>query len=220
MAFSQIHTLGATGCLLEVEMRSSTTGQGLTGITFGSVIASYMTEGSSAPVSVTLSAMTTGSWVSGGWCEVNSTLCPGLYQFGIPNAALSSGKAATFFFQYSGALNKTYRVVLLNANLRDSVALGVSDIANSYANTQSLLSVTAATSGFLQRILSLVGDNQATSGVVLDVNSNPLSYVIIGYDTAAHAAANDGVTGVLNKVQVNNTYNSNVWVGSIIQRIT
>ena len=101
---------------------------------------------------------------------------------------------------------------------------GIGDIriGSIYSNTQSILSVNAATSGLFQRILSLVGDNQGvpSGSVTLDANSNPLSYVICGYDTAAHAALNDGVTGVINKVQVQNTYNSAGWSSTTITRIT
>jgi len=100
--------------------------------------------------------------------------------------------------------------------------LGDARIGSIYSNTQSILSVNAATSGLFQRILSLVGDNQGvpSGSVTLDANSNPLSYVICGYDTAAHAALNDGVTGVINKVQVQNTYNSAGWSSTTITRIT
>lgn len=219
----QIYLAGTQNIALEIMMRNSTTGEGVTGLAPASMMIAYIQEGGAADVTVTPVAATLGTYTSGGWVQVDATNMPGLYQFGVPNAALSGANSVTFIFQSAGCLNKYLRIVLTQADLRNSTSLGVSDISNTYVlanNTYSFISATM--SGMLQRVLSLVGDNQGvpSGSVTLDANGNPLSYVICGYDTEAHAATNDGVTGVINKVQVTNTYNSSGWSSSTIQRIT
>lgn len=54
---------------------------------------SYYRSGASAEVSVTAVDMTAGTWVSGGFEEVDATEMPGLYLVGVPDAALALGDA-------------------------------------------------------------------------------------------------------------------------------
>ena len=219
----QVYAAGTSNIMLEVMMRNSTTGEGVTGITPSSMIIYYIAEGGAADVSVAPVTGVLGTYSSGAWVQVDAANMPGLYQFGIPNAALATGpNSVTFIFQSAGSLNKYLRIILTQADLRNSTSLGVSDISASFSNTQVLASVMSSVSGWVQRTLSLVGDNQGvpSGSVTLDANGNPLTYYICGYDTAAHALTNDGVTGVINKVQVTNTYNASGWSSSTIERIT
>jgi hypothetical protein len=84
-----------TSKLLRVFVPNSsvTTGAGLTGLVFNSagLTAYYLREGAASPVSITLATMTVGTWASGGFKEVDAANMPGVYELGIPNAALATG---------------------------------------------------------------------------------------------------------------------------------
>lgn len=119
MAFDQMHQAGNTSQMIEVSLRSNSTGQLLTGIAFGGVTAKYVREGAASTVTVSVVTMTQGTFVSGGWVE---TGIAGVYQFGIPDAALATGaKAVTLVFSAPGALDVVKRVVLVSEDLRDAL---------------------------------------------------------------------------------------------------
>lgn len=84
-----------TARLIEVFVQdtSRVDGAGLPGLTYasGGLIASYYRDDTGAWVTITLAAMTFGTWVSGGFVEQDATRAPGWYQLGLPNAALASG---------------------------------------------------------------------------------------------------------------------------------
>ena len=103
--------------MIEVPLRSSSTGQLLTGVAYGDLTATYIREGAASETSVSPVTMTQGTYVSGGWVE---TGIAGVYQFGIPNAALAAGAlAVTLVFSTSGAIDVVKRVVLVVEDLRD-----------------------------------------------------------------------------------------------------
>ncbi len=86
---------GSTSKLIDVFIQdsSSTTGAGLTGLAFGTsgLTAYYYREGAGSAVAITLATMTLGTWATGGFIVVDGTNMPGVYQLGIPNAAIASG---------------------------------------------------------------------------------------------------------------------------------
>ena len=117
MAYDQFHQINATSQMIEVALRSATTGQLLTGVAFGSVTAKYVREGSNTQVTVSVVTATQGTFTSGGWVE---TGIAGVYQFGIPDAALAAGaKAVTLVFSASGAIDVVKRVLLVVEDLRE-----------------------------------------------------------------------------------------------------
>lgn len=75
-----------------VQDTSSTTGAGLGSLVYNtsSLAARYRREGDSSWTSITLATMTLGTWASGGF--ITSSGVTGKYEFGVPNAALASGK--------------------------------------------------------------------------------------------------------------------------------
>lgn len=54
----------------------------------------YLRDGDSSPTQISLVTATVGTFTSGGFKEVHSTNMPGVYELGIPNAALASGATA------------------------------------------------------------------------------------------------------------------------------
>jgi hypothetical protein len=71
---------------------NSTTGQGLTGLAFGtgSLVASYSRAGA-AGVAITLVTAAVGVYTSGGFIAVDGTNVPGLYELHLPAAAVAAG---------------------------------------------------------------------------------------------------------------------------------
>jgi hypothetical protein len=66
---------------------------GATGLAFNtSGLAAYYVRNQSAPVAITLVTQTpTGTWTSGGFAEISSSLVPGVYRLDVPNAAFAAG---------------------------------------------------------------------------------------------------------------------------------
>jgi|GEM_PF-3102055 len=112
MGAQDIKLDGATSQIIEVMIRDSTTGQGKTGIAFGSVTGRYIRQGAATATTITMATATLGTFTSGGWIEIDAANCPGMYQAGIVNASIAAGVGATTLtFKISGAIDKT--VVLL-----------------------------------------------------------------------------------------------------------
>jgi hypothetical protein len=94
----------------------------------------YNRNTGSASVAVSLATMTLGTWASGGFKEVDSTNMPGLYQFGVPNAALVSGAdGVTFFFLGTGVVPNPISIELTATNNQDGVHGGMTALPNATA---------------------------------------------------------------------------------------
>ena len=99
--------VGATSRLRDIFIQDQTSlnGGGLTGLVYNSagLTCYYHKSDGSASVSVSLTSMTLGTYTANGFIEVDATHKPGWYQFGIPDAAISSGTNVSFTFM--GATN-------------------------------------------------------------------------------------------------------------------
>lgn len=128
--------VGSTNVITYVKLRDATTGFEKTGLAYNSAgaFASY-TRPKQAAVSVPLASQTpTGDWVSGGFCEVDSAIAPGLYRFDLPNGASAIG--ADFVLPtlgFSGVLAET--VLVLLDPYPDVVSALVVDDPNNTATT-------------------------------------------------------------------------------------
>lgn len=84
---------GTTSKLARIFIQDSslTTGAGLTGLVYNSasLTAYYIKEGEASATAISLVTMTVGTWVSGGFKEVDATNLPGIYEIGIPDACLT-----------------------------------------------------------------------------------------------------------------------------------
>ena len=75
-----------------IQDSSSSVGAGLTGLaydTVGLICGRYRTDLGAGTVN--LAPMTAGTWVSGGFVELDSVNLPGIYEFGIPNSLAVDG---------------------------------------------------------------------------------------------------------------------------------
>ncbi len=90
---------------------------GVTGLSYQSsgLVINYIRVGSSA-VTITLASQTpNGSWVSGGFCELDAVNLPGMYRLDVPNEVFASGvKIATLIIKGVNILNGYY----INYNLQ------------------------------------------------------------------------------------------------------
>ena len=122
---------GATSEIWQIFIRdsSSTTGAGLTGLAFGTsgLTAYYHRDSDTTATAISLVTMTTGTFTSSGFKEIDSTNMPGWYQLCPPNAALASG-AKSCAIHLKGATNMAplpIEVQLTTVN-PDSAAYGLS----------------------------------------------------------------------------------------------
>ena len=125
MGLSIIVKKGSTGTMLDVTIRSSTTGQLLTGLAASAMTITYQRQGAAAYVPVTPGTGTLGTWSSGGWIES----APGVYQFGVPNAALVAGADnVTFIFKSVNSLDSIATIYLTSSDLQDAGDLGLTTL--------------------------------------------------------------------------------------------
>jgi hypothetical protein len=84
---------GQTSVLMKVWIQNASTGSGLSGLAYNTsgLTAYYIRDGQSADTQINLASATLGTWTSGGFIAVDGTNMPGLYEIGIPNAALAAG---------------------------------------------------------------------------------------------------------------------------------
>lgn len=103
-----IRKIGATSEIWQIFIASSasTTGAGLTGLVFNtaSLTAYYHRDTDTTATAIALVTMTSGTFTSSGFKEIDATNMPGWYQFCPPNAALASG-ARSCAFHLQGASN-------------------------------------------------------------------------------------------------------------------
>lgn len=127
---------GSTSKLVDIFAQNSSvaTGAGLTGLAFGTsgLTAYYYREGASSSVAITLATMTLGTWATGGFIVVDGTNMLGVYQLGIPNAALASG-AKSVIIVLQGAANLApvvLEIELTAVDNQDAVRYGLSSLPN------------------------------------------------------------------------------------------
>lgn len=129
MSFDQMIVKGTTHLLIEVFMRSSTTGQPLTGLNPEDFTVKYIREGGLAQNLGAPEALSTlGRYETD--C-IKETAISGVYQYGVPKAALAPGaRAVTFFFTATGALTSRFRIVLTGMDVHDQVRGGFQALPN------------------------------------------------------------------------------------------
>jgi len=127
---------GTTSKLLKIFIQdsSATTGIGLSGLTnaSGGLIGYYIREGDSSATAISIVSATVGTFTSGGFKEVDATHMKGVYEIGIPNAAIASG-ANSVLIMYSGATNMApvpLEIELTATDNQDSTRGGMSALPN------------------------------------------------------------------------------------------
>lgn len=118
---------GTTSKRYQIFIRSSVTGEGLTGLVYNtaSLTAYYWRDGATSATAITLATATLGTWASSGFKEMDATNMPGWYEIGIPDACLAAG-ASEVNIMFKGAANMLSSILKfqLTANVAGELADG------------------------------------------------------------------------------------------------
>jgi hypothetical protein len=129
---------------------------GATGLTFASSgLAAYYVRNQSAPVAITLVTQTaTGTWASGGFAEIDSSLVPGVYRLDVPNAAFAAGASdVTIVVRGASGTNGAVLTVTLSSG-----GLTAAQTAAAVWDAATASYVTASSMG--ARVLKTTVDNR------------------------------------------------------------
>jgi hypothetical protein len=124
---------GVTNKILHVFIQDSSSdiGGGLTGLVYNTsgLTAYYIRPGATGEIAIILADIVTlGTYVSGGFKEVDSANMPGIYEFDLPDACLSTS-ADQVVIMLSGAVDMA--PTLLEIQLDDNITKDVYDLVNS-----------------------------------------------------------------------------------------
>jgi hypothetical protein len=208
MAFDQTLERNTTSKIIEVMMRDSTTGQGLTGINGVNAVASYVIEGATSVQYTLANGLPGAVYTSGVWAEVDSTNMPGIYQLHVPNAAFATTAASvTLTIKYAGALDKVIRVCLLAVDLRDSASLGLTNLDAAVSSRSTVSATDIVTGGAINTAAGAVSnvttvatcsansDMRGTNGALLAISAPPnftsLAIDVSGTVTAGNMRGTD-----------------------------
>ena len=177
----------ANSKIIEVMLRDSTTGQAKASVAYGSVAYSFIREGTNSTVATgTCVDMTLDTYTDHGWKE---TSIAGVYQFGVPQAALATGKnAVTIKLVVSGAIDVCKRILIMGQDLRAAaIAANTTQFAAQAITCAapvtiptSIASPTNITAGTIATVTNLT--NAPTNG---DLTATMKSSVTAAVPTAA-----------------------------------
>lgn len=177
---------GQTSKLVQIFIQDSSvaTGAGRTGLAFNTAgLTCYYRRNGGSVTAITLATMTLGTWVSGGFVQVDATNMPGLYEFGIPNAVLASG-ADDVVIMFKGASNMVpvpVEIQLASFNPNDAVRLGLTALPN--ANAAANGGLPTGDGNNAVKVQSGTGANQ------LDLTSGAINITQTGADKVWGTAA-------------------------------
>lgn len=150
---------GSTSRSTFFSLVDSTTGLPKTGVTFSDVTGSYART-RAARVAITVITQTvTGSFSSGGFCEVDATNEPGLYRFDVPDAAFAGGaEEVVVSIKATGCKAEHKGFVLVDWNKQ------VASIPNAAAGASGGLAIVGSNMGSVASVTGNIGGSVATVG--------------------------------------------------------
>ncbi len=190
-----------------IQDSSVATGAGKTGLAYnsGSLIAYYHRQGAASATAITLATKTIGTWATGGFVEVDSTHMPGLYELGIPDAALASG-ATWVIIMLSGASNMAPVVLEIELTAWDNqnaTTGGLSALPNAAAAANGGLPTVDANNAV--KLQSGTGSNQISlsSGLVTLAGVTHTGATIPTVTTATNVTTVNGLaSGVITATSI------------------
>lgn len=138
---------GTTSKVVRIFAQNSSTGAPMTGLAYNSsgLVAYYMKGNDTTVTAITLVSGTLGTWSSGGFKEVDSVKMPGVYELGIPDAAIASGKSCLIYM--SGVANLVPILIELQleeVDNQDPLAYGLTRIDAATSSRATSSDITAA----------------------------------------------------------------------------
>lgn len=204
---------GQTSKLLQIFIQDSSSGvgAGLTGLVFNSasLTAYYYREGAGSAVQIVLATMTLGTWATGGFIVVDGTNLPGVYQLGIPDAALASG-ANSVIVMLKGATNMApllLEIQLQNMDPYDGVRAGLTALPNVASGSAGAIPTTGAGANQISVSSGLVDITQTAADKVWASTTRTLSafstaLALSVWDVLASAVATASSIGLQLKTNV------------------
>jgi hypothetical protein len=163
---------GTTSKIIDIFINNSsvTDGSGLTNLAFntGSLTAYYSLNGAAATaIVIPLITMTIGTWVAGGFVERDAINMPGVYQVGLPDAALTGADSVLVYIKGAADMAPNLsEIQLVDYNPYDGVRMGQTALPNAAANAAGGLIISGAG--------ALDADAQAASVVAIETDTNEL----------------------------------------------
>lgn len=155
-----------------IQDATSTSGAGLTGLTFSTSGLKwyYSRVGDSGSTALTPVTATVGTFASAGFVAVDGTNLPGVYEIGLPNAALASGASAVHLMLY-GAANMVpvpIEIELDAVDYQNAVTYGLSSLPNATAGANGGLPL-ANSSGNVAADLQTIKTQAVTAAAPVTV---------------------------------------------------
>jgi hypothetical protein len=181
---------GATSQIIEFPIfdSSSTVGATLTGLLWNTVglSAYYNRQGATgSATAITLASMTKGGpYISGGFVAVDSTNMPGVYQLGIPNAALAGLATYVTIVIKGPSINVVPVIIIIDLNaagVLDSVVDGPSggyNLGQLIRLMASALMAKVSGGGTSTITFRSIGDSVNVITSIVDVNGNRTSVTL------------------------------------------
>lgn len=203
---------GTTSYLARIFLQdsSSTTGAGLTGLTSASAglvcSRSRDDDGNAAATAITLSAGTRGTWSSGGFVEKDSSQQPGVYEFGVPNAALATGSKSVLIY-FKGATNLAplpLEIELTGWDNQDAVHGGMTALPNAVAGASGGVLISGSNAGTTTfGALTVTGSMTVSDGLLVSRSSaNASAITATGNGTGSGIVATSGAGATGDGVQM------------------
>ena len=180
-----------------IQDSSQTDGSGLTGLAFGtSGLKWYFAredDGNAGANAVTLVTATKGTWVSGGFIEKDATNFAGVYEIGVPNAALASG-SGTCVMKLFGAANMapvTLEVQLVAYDPDAALATPTNITAGTITTVSTVTGgATASAVSSLQTTVNTINVNTASCGSPMQAYTQPTGFLSATFPTTVASPTN------------------------------
>jgi hypothetical protein len=154
----------------------SSTGLGKTGIAYNTsgLNGHYIRNAGSATTITFASQTATGSWISGGWAEVDQIRMPGIYRVDLPDAIFASGsdKSIVFIKGVSNTIPVTleYQLTASNPNTFTEASIA----SSTWSNTERTI-----TGGIADTVTTLsTRSGFAITGGIISTNNDKNGYTI------------------------------------------
>jgi hypothetical protein len=170
---------------------------GLTGLSFNNpgLTCYYSRAGAVGSTAVTLVTATVGTWVSGGFKEIDAVNMPGWYEFSVPNAAIAAG-APSVGFHFKGATNMEdvpLQFELDAVNYQDAVHFGLTSLPNAAAAANGGLPTVDASNAV--KVQSGTGANQISLNAGLVAIDTTRTFAVRNQDAITAPTIADALQG-------------------------
>jgi len=203
-----------------IQNATATDGAGLTGLLYNSAgLTAYYVRKGAAPAAITLVTQTvTGAFSSGGFVEVDSVNCPGLYRLDLPDASIADGAESVLVY-LKGAANMVpclLEIQLTAVNFDDVIRGGMTALPNAIQTaaggipvktdltspseiwTNSTRTLTAGTKDIeidaIKAVTDVIPDAGAMTSIAQELTVSDLNDFNPATDIVAHVTLVDTVT--------------------------